>query len=174
VVVHAAERVVCAAPVGRPFSARIAWSVLAERAGAVPGWRLAREERARVTTYAARPFDLLAPRLVGRARALRLSAGPRLFERLAEHPRWARGARLEAPDGLDAWTCVYTTDDALDALVIDAAAIPDETAGDLVVRVVPAALWCFGAERGGAVWPDVAALDAYEAGDRGARPAAPD
>lgn len=149
---------------GRPLSARIAWAVLAALDGRPPPFSLHREERARVERYRARPFEELAPRLRARAGLRRLSVGPKLRERLREHPSWVDAGQLRGGGvggGGQMIDVVYTPDHALEALVEDVAGL-DDPWGSLVVRAVPARAWPFTSDRGTGAWPVLQPFDVYD------------
>ena len=146
--------------VGRPFSQRIAWSVLAALEGTTPPWELHREEQARIRDYVTRTPAALSQRLNGRARSERLSVGPNLFDRLESHPGWRRGGvggRESAP------TVIYARDGERESLVEHANAVVDREQPNLLLRLIEDRWWPFGdAERGTTVWSVVADLDRLE------------
>lgn len=147
--------------VGRPFSQRIAWSLLAAKEGMAAPWQLHRQERARLKAYATRPLGALAQRLGGRATTVRLSVGPKVFERLAEHPRWLMGglSGQSVPDV----AIVYVPASRYDAVLDDTNAVADREQPNLLVKVVSDQWWPFGeARRGAPVWNVVAELDRFE------------
>lgn len=152
---------------GRPFSARIAWSVLAQLDGRQPPWPLVAEERSRVRRYGARVLDAIAPRLRARATPHRLSVGPALGERLVEHPRWMRGGTFDdaVATGYAVPATLYVASSDLESLIEDAAAVVDLERPNLIAMAVDDRYWPFGAVPAGTVvWDSVASLDALELG----------
>src|SRR5487761_1893231 len=102
-------------PPGRTFSEKVAWSLLAAHEGSEVPWRLHREEQARVSRYAQQSLASLSHRLRGRARPQRLSVGPRMHERLSEHPLWRAGG-LDLARG-DRLSVIYVPARGIEALI---------------------------------------------------------
>ena len=148
--------------VGRPFSEKIAWSVLAIYEDREPPWPLHRQELARVVRYAQTPIRDVAPRLRGRARAERLSVGPRVRERLQEHPLWRVGGADESVGARV--SVIYVPSSAFNALIEDTNAVTDVEQPNLIAQVVDDAWWPFErAPRGAPVWKSVLELDRFDA-----------
>lgn len=149
--------------IGRPFSEKIAWSLLLRREGREVPWPLHREEQARVARYVQQPLSSLAQRLRGRAHAERLSVGPHVLERLHEHPRWRLGGVSESAGSR--LTVVYVPKAAFEALLDDTNAVGDLEQPNLIAQVVSDERWPFdSAPTGSSVWPTVAELDRYDTG----------
>jgi excisionase family DNA binding protein len=145
---------------GRPFSQRVAWALLASMEGVAQPWPLAREERARVHRYAARPLPELLQPLGGRAATTRLSLGPQGLSRVGPTTRWLRGGS-QATRGR---SVIYMPSTDLEGMIEASNAVSDSEQPNLIVRTVDERWWPFGASSGGAaVWTVVAALDRYEA-----------
>ena len=162
---HIASYLEDAHEVGRAFSQRIAWSLLASREGVVVPWTLHRQERSRLHSYDQRPLRMLAQRLSGRARTSRVSVGPRVFERLAEHPTWRMGG-LAGNSVFDVGI-IYVPSSGYEAALDDTNAIIDREQPNLLIRVVDDRWWPFGdGKRGAPVWNVVAELDRFDAGIR--------
>lgn len=149
--------------VGRPFSQRIAWSLLAEKEGVRVPWELHRQERARLRRYAPRPLVELAHRLSARARTARVSVGPGVFERLAEHPKWRLGGL--SGDAADDMAIIYVPAGAYESVLEDTNAVVDREQPNLLIHVVEEQWWPFeDARRGAPVWNVVAELDRFDRG----------
>jgi excisionase family DNA binding protein len=148
---------------GRPFSQRIAWSLLAVLEGAVTPWTLTREEEARVRRYTERPLRDICLRLKGRARTERLSVGPGGIERLGDGQRWIRGAG-PLQDGC---VVVYTSAGGVESFLEVTNAVADAAQPNLLLRSIEDRWWPFDALPGGEqAWPIVIELDRYDAGEQ--------
>jgi excisionase family DNA binding protein len=146
---------------GRPFSERIAWSVLASLEGVEAPWPLAREERSRLRSYAAKSRTDLYRRLRGRASTTRLSVGPYGFEHLSDETTWIRGAVLPG-----AHTVVYVAESGLETIIEESNAVLDDEQPNLLLRGIDDRWWPFGSFAPGALsWSIVRELDRYDAGD---------
>jgi excisionase family DNA binding protein len=149
--------------VGRLFSQRISWSVIASLQHEGAPWTLTREERARVRSYAARPLRDLSGRLGGRGRTERLSVGPGGLERLAGGAEWVRGASSTG----DGRSVAYTTESDLEPFLEGSNAVVDTEQPNLILRVVADRWWPFAPGSGGAAaWSSVLELDRFDAGER--------
>lgn len=147
--------------VGRPFSQRIAWSLLAAIDGEEVPWALHRQERARLVGYAQRPLAELAHRLSGRSQLARVSVGPGVFQRLAEHPNWRLGG-LSGASRYDT-TIIYAKASGYESLLEDTNAVVDLEQPNLLIHLVDDQWWPFDdARRGAPVWNAVAELDRFE------------